>query len=110
MFKVDELVKATAGAKTRAVIYTRVSSASQVKRGDGLGSQEARCREYAEIKGYGIAAVFSDDISGSLTSRPGFDQMLAFLSEHDDWEPVVIIDDISRLARGVEQHIQLRKT
>ena len=30
-----------------AVIYARVSSIAQLKKGDGLASQESRCREYA---------------------------------------------------------------
>lgn len=30
-----------------AVIYTRVSSKAQLKKGDGLASQETRCREFA---------------------------------------------------------------
>lgn len=30
-----------------AVIYTRVSSKAQLKKGDGLASQEQRCREFA---------------------------------------------------------------
>lgn len=29
---------------TKAVIYSRVSSAAQMRKGDGLGSQETRCR------------------------------------------------------------------
>ncbi len=32
---------------TSALIYCRVSSKAQAKRGDGLDSQEARCRQYA---------------------------------------------------------------
>jgi len=69
--------------------YARVSSAKQTTRGDGLSSQETRCREYASYKGYEVIKTFSDDMSGSLTT-------------------VVIIDDISRLARGIEAHLQLR--
>lgn len=34
--------------------------------------------------------------------------MLAYLHEHRDKQPIVLIDDISRLARGLEAHIQLR--
>lgn len=55
----------------KAVIYCRVSSAKQTSRGDGLGSQETRCREFAKYKGYEVVEVFRDDMSGSLTSRPG---------------------------------------
>ncbi|MFC7702875.1 recombinase family protein [Plastorhodobacter daqingensis] len=62
---------------TKAVIYCRVSSAKQTVRGDGLGSQETRCREFAKYKGYEVAEVFRDDTFGSLTSRPGMQAMLA---------------------------------
>lgn len=91
----------------KAVIYCRVSSAKQTVRGDGLGSQETRCREFAKYKGYEVAEVFRDDTSGSLTTRPGMQAMLAFLAGRK--EPhAVIIDDISRLARGLMAHFELR--
>ncbi len=94
---------------TKAVIYARVSSAKQTKVGDGLGSQQTRCREYARYKGLEVVEIFTDDLSGSLTTRPGMKSMLAFLKKHRGKESiVVIIDDISRLARGIEAHLQLR--
>ena len=92
----------------RAVIYCRVSSSKQTKVGDGLGSQETRCREFARLKGYVIADVFKDDASGSLIERPGMKDMLGYLRKHRSKEPVVLIDDISRLARGLNAHLQLR--
>ncbi|RDJ21098.1 recombinase [Bosea caraganae] len=99
-------------AKTEipAIIYCRVSSAAQVKKGDGLASQETRCREYAALKGYVVAEVFRDEaVSGGMIDRPGMQAMLSFLKKHRRREEhVVIIDDISRLARGLEAHIRLR--
>ena len=95
--------------QTRAVIYARVSSIKQSTRGDGLGSQETRCREFARLKGLQVVEIFSDDMTGSLTSRPGMQAMLAYLRKHAKKEQiVVIIDDISRLARGIEAHLKLR--
>ena len=95
--------------KQTAVIYARVSSVKQVKKGDGLGSQETRCREYADHKQYQVIEVFRDEgVSGSLINRPGMQAMLKFLKKHKHENPVVIIDDISRLARDLEAHIQLR--
>ncbi len=94
--------------KKRAVIYCRVSSSKQTKVGDGLGSQTTRCREFARMKGYTVTEVFQDDVSGSLINRPGMKSMLAYLRKHRAHEPVVLIDDISRLARGLEAHLQLR--
>ena len=95
---------------TKAVIYCRVSSAAQMRKGDGLGSQETRCREFARMKGYEIADVFRDEgASGSMIERPGMIAMLGFLKKHRrQTSHAVLIDDISRLARGLEAHIQLR--
>ena len=92
----------------KAVIYCRVSSAKQTVRGDGLGSQETRCREFAKYKGYEVVDVFRDDSSGSLTTRPGMQAMLSFLSANRKEPHAVIIDDISRLARGLMAHFELR--
>jgi site-specific DNA recombinase len=92
-----------------AVIYCRVSSMRQVKVGDGLGSQETRCREYARHKNYQVIEVFKDEgISGSLIDRPRMKEMLSFLKKQKSENLVVIIDDISRLARGLDAHLQLR--
>jgi site-specific DNA recombinase len=93
----------------QAVIYCRVSSIKQTTVGDGLKSQETRCRDYARMKNYGVLEVFSDDVSGSLIDRPGMKAMLAFIKKRcAKGETVVIIDDVSRLARGLQAHIELR--
>ncbi|MEM6536202.1 MAG: recombinase family protein [Pseudomonadota bacterium] len=93
-----------------AVIYARVSSTAQVSRGHGLGSQETRCRDFAKAKGYEIADVFCDEgVSGGMIDRPGMQAMLAFLKQHKSrGDFVVIIDDISRLARDMKAHLELR--
>lgn len=94
--------------KTKAILYCRVSSMKQATRGDGLSSQETRCREYAKYKGYEVIQVFKDDMSGNLINRPGMQAMLSFLRKNKRQPHVVIIDDISRLARGLDGHLQLR--
>lgn len=94
----------------RAVIYCRVSSLRQLKEGHGLVSQETRCREYARHRNYEIKEVFRDEgVSGGMIDRPGMQAMLSFLRKEKNGEAqVVIIDDISRLARGLQAHIELR--
>ena len=93
----------------KAIIYCRVSSDKQVKKGDGLGSQETRCREYAKHRSYEIVQVFRDEgVSGSLINRPEMQKMLKFLRKNKSESHIVIIDDISRLVRGLEAHLQLR--
>ncbi|WP_300285388.1 recombinase family protein [Nitrosomonas sp.] len=92
-----------------AVIYCRVSSLKQVTEGHGLASQETRCREYAKHKGYEVVEVFHDEgITGKLLDRPNMKAMLTYLKQHRATHPVVIIDDISRLARDIETHLRLR--
>ena len=91
-----------------AVIYCRVSSAQQTTRSDGLSSQEQRCRLFCEHKGYEVVHVFKDDMSGSVARRPGMDAMIKFLRSTRKHSHVVVIDDISRLARGIDAHLQLR--
>ncbi len=89
-----------------AVIYTRVSSLRQVREGNGLGSQETRCRGYADVKNYNVCAVFSDDITGGTDERPGLKSLIAYLNKHP--RTIVVIDDISRLARDFEVHVRIR--
>lgn len=92
----------------KAVIYTRVSTERQVREGDGLQSQETRCREYAKTKGYKVIKVFYDQgVSGAITDRPAMQELLDFVRSQING-CVVIIDDITRLARKMEAHIQLR--
>jgi site-specific DNA recombinase len=93
----------------KAVIYVRVSSAAQVAKGQGAESQAARCTEFARMKGYTILRIFEDKaVSGSLINRPGMQTMLRFLRQNRKDSPRVLIDDISRLARGLEAHLALR--
>ena len=94
-----------------AVIYCRVSSIKQTVDGDGLNSQEHRCREYAAQRGYAVDAVFPDSISGGgdYLKRPGMMALLAFLDAQPDKQYVVIFDDLKRLARDTAAHIALRQ-
>ena len=93
----------------KAVIYVRVSSQGQVTKGHGAESQAVRCREFAKVKGYDVVRVFEDKaVSGSVTDRPGMKQMLAYLNQHRGDGVRVLIDDISRLARGMQAHLTLR--
>jgi DNA invertase Pin-like site-specific DNA recombinase len=95
----------------KAVIYCRVSSPKQKLEGSGLESQEHRCREYADMKGYDVEAVFPDDASGGgdFMKRPGMVALLSYLDAQPDKSYVVIFDDLKRFARETEMHIKLRQ-
>ena len=91
------------------VIYCRVSDEEQVKKGHGLKSQEAVCREYARYRGYDVVEVFHENLSGKYAERPVMKELLAFLRKHKrKGGLVVIIDDLSRFARGHRAHWALR--
>ncbi len=93
-----------------AVIYARVSSVAQLQKGHGLASQETRCREFARIKGYQVKKVFADEaVSGGVVDRPGIKDMLAYLRRQKSGaKHIVLIDDISRIARDIKTHLDLR--
>ena len=91
-----------------AVIYARVSSKKQVREGSGLDSQDSRCRLYAKANGYSVVATFTDDMTGSKVRRPGMDAMLNYLKQNKATPHICLVDDISRLARGVDTHWKLR--
>jgi site-specific DNA recombinase len=94
---------------TRALIYCRVSSQRQVQEGHGLDSQEQRCRSYAQNKDYQVVAIFPDEgISGKLFERPAMKRLIAYLDAHPLEKFVIIFDDLSRFAREVQTHIQLK--
>ena len=98
---------------TIGVIYTRTSSVAQSKKGHGLASQETRCREYARMKGYRVDKVFSDRaVSGGVVDRPGIQNSLRYIRENSRNRNVrysLLVDDISRIARDIEAHLQLRR-
>ena len=99
----------TATTTAKAVIYVRVSSAAQVAKGQGAESQAARCADFARMRGYKVIKTFEDKaVSGSLIDRPGMQQLLAYVRKHRKDNIRVLIDDISRLARGLEAHLALR--
>lgn len=100
------------GGPQPAVIYCRVSSKKQSDEGAGLESQEHRCRQHAEERGYEVEAVFPDDTSGGgdFMNRPGMMALLAFLAAQSDKNYVVIFDDLKRFARDIEFHKKLRRT
>lgn len=94
---------------SKALIYCRVSSKKQEIEGGGLGSQEKRCREYAESKGYIVDSVFHDSFSGAgdFMKRPAMRQLLEYVDKNPQIY-VVIFDDLKRFARDLKFHWELR--
>lgn len=80
-FRLRSMVQGMKSNK-KSVVYCRVSSQAQLRKGDGLASQETRCREYAKHKGYSVEEVFYDEgISGKLLDRAKMRELLQFLKK-----------------------------
>jgi site-specific DNA recombinase len=94
-----------------AVIYCRVSDRKQKTEGHGLESQEHRCRQYAEERGYSVEMVFTDDFTGGgdFMKRPAMRALIAYLASESGQNYVVIFDDLKRLARDTKFHWTLRE-
>jgi len=95
-------------ARRKAVIYVRISDPKQKKKGDGINSQETTCRQFAKFRNLEVEHVFRDVLSGKYAARDGMEEMLTFLRKHRRENYVVIIDDLSRLARNYFAHFGLR--
>ena len=94
---------------TKAVLYCRVSDKAQERKGNGLASQEACCREYARFRDYEVVEVFREVLTGSSQDRPAMTLLLKYLKQNKREGRVVIIDDISRFARDIRGHWLLRE-
>lgn len=84
----------------KAAIYIRVSTVKQVNEGFGLDSQKHRCSMMAEMKGWPIVKIYSDEgISGTLgsESRPGLRKVLE--DAKDKVFDVLIFYSLDRLGR-----------
>jgi site-specific DNA recombinase len=95
-------------SKQRAVIYLRVSSASQVNtdhdpEGLSLPAQRKRCRAHAaRLEAEVVREYVEPGVSGgSVLKREAFKQMLADIEEKKDVD-MVIVWNISRWARDEE--------
>ena len=94
-----------------ALIYARVSSERQSREGNGLESQTQRCEAYAKAHGLEIERVFQDRFTGGgdFNDRPNLSKLLEYVEQRPHRKFVLIIDDLTRLARDTIAHIELRK-
>src|SRR5215471_11126285 len=91
---------------TRAAIYVRVSTTAKARGADSPYEQnpevqEVPLRQLAEQRGWTVARVYSDRMSGAKESRPGLNALMqdARRGAFD----VVLVWRFDRFARSVEQ-------
>ena len=95
--------------KQKAVIYWRIACSENHYLDHSQSAQIERCKRYADLKRYEVIDVFGDNVSGNVIERPGVKDLLDFLNAHRTDTPVVLIDDIARLARDLLVHMKLRE-
>jgi DNA invertase Pin-like site-specific DNA recombinase len=92
----------------KLITYLRVSTDSQ---DSGLEMQRAMTADFAMRFDHDIIEVFEDRaISGGIASREGFDRLKDYITKNGSKEFMVLIYDISRIARDVsigEEFIKL---
>lgn len=92
----------------RAVIYVRVSSKEQAEGGYSLDAQLDVCRRLVAERGWNCLAEYVDAGESARTAdRPQFQKMLADLGD-DRSISFVVVHQIDRLARNLEDHVGVR--
>jgi site-specific DNA recombinase len=95
------------GAKTKAVIYVRVSTDKQAESGLSLEAQRARCIQYASLYDIDVVDIVADTQSAKDLERPGLNQVQEHLK--NGTANAVLVTDLDRLTRSVEDGVALVK-
>lgn len=86
---------------TYCVIHCRVSTGKQAREGESLELQARICREIAERNGWTLAhEPWLEAHTGSASSRPAFDDVLAFLDRNPNQVRYYLFRSIDRFTRG----------
>jgi DNA invertase Pin-like site-specific DNA recombinase len=86
-----------------AFLYCRVSTSDQ----DTAG-QEAELRAYAKARGWKVAKVYKDTISGGTNSRPALNQLMADVRRGIG--KIILVWRFDRFARSVSHLLQALET
>jgi DNA invertase Pin-like site-specific DNA recombinase len=91
------------GKTTRVALYVRVSTSDQNCEG-----QEAELRQYAKDRGWEIAQVYRDKMSGAKNSRPALDALMADARRHKF--AIAVVWKFDRFARSVSHLLHALET
>ncbi len=90
------------------VIYCRVSSEEQARKGYSLDAQEKYCSEFAKNKGLNIVGVFRDEgRSGTTLNRPALKDVLSMCQQNKSID-ALLIQETDRLARNTKDHLTVK--
>ena len=78
--------------------YCRVSTIEQATNGDSLETQEAAIRQWAKAKGYRVAGIFIEALSGKRADNR--EQLQLALADACNQKAAIVVASLSRLARS----------
>src|SRR5947208_865131 len=89
------------------LIYIRVSDEEQQKRNvANLPTQEKKCRDHCNRAGIPVLKVFREEESArTADDRPEFQKLLDYCRENKDKISHVVVADLSRFARNMEDQV-----
>jgi site-specific DNA recombinase len=91
----------------KAILYARVSTAGQARRGYSLAQQLEALRAHAACAGYRVLAEVPDEgQSGATLNRPGLARVRDLVAASG--VAAVLVQDLDRLVREPEHHLLLR--
>ncbi len=89
--------------KIRVAMYSRVSTEGQ--NSDG---QESEMKKYAKNRGWEVSGMYRDKMSGTKTSRPALDELMADANKRK--MDIVLVWRFDRFARSVSHLLQALET
>jgi site-specific DNA recombinase len=93
------------GAVGKCAVYVRVSTDDQADNGGSLESQESTCRALCERKGWHVARVFVDRVSGGGIERPALSDLRAAVKAGE--VEAVVVYALDRLSRSQRDTLAL---
>jgi site-specific DNA recombinase len=90
-----------------AVVYCRVSTKEQVNN-LSLSTQQSRCVEYCTRLGWPVLHIFREEGESAKTAnRTQFQDMLAFVTAKKNQVSYVVVHDMSRFSRQLEDQLSV---
>ncbi|HSH64782.1 MAG TPA: recombinase family protein [Bacteroidia bacterium] len=94
-------------SEVKAVLYMRVGGTATDHRSKSIAGQKESLSAYCEKKGIKILKAFEDIASGKNFNRPGWKELLVFLSENKESNSLLLVTHFDRCTRNFLGAIQI---
>ena len=94
----------------RAIIYTRVSTDEQARRGYSLRDQYERLKSYCANSGIVVAAHFEEDYSAKTFQRPAWTALMEWVRKHRGGADRVLVVKWDRFSRNATDALTMIRT